>query len=181
MVKNNITVYQKVWIKAMKTLLLIRHSNSDWVADNDNDFQRPLNKQGEVVADFMGNYLFEKNIVPDAMISSAAVRALTTANILASKMKFSVDNIIIDDKLYLAEPQTFRHQVEAFDDQNDTVIVVGHNPGITNFAGYLTAEHVGNMPPCGIYAVQMNIDTWRAIGSGCATSLFFEIPRSIKV
>ena len=70
----------------IKKLYIIRHAKSDWSDDTLKDFDRPLNKRGLKNAPFMGSLLKNKNINPDLILSSPALRAITTAEIIANRV-----------------------------------------------------------------------------------------------
>ena len=161
----------------MKTLFLLRHAKADWHNSNQNDFERMLNDVGKRSAIFVGDKLKNLDVKVDKIISSSAVRAITTARFIAPKLHYPEADIIEDEKLYLVDPLGLRSYVEKLDDANDNVMIVAHNPGITAFASYITGEHLGSMPTCSVYAVTFNIDTWRAIGACAGTCKFYEYPK----
>ncbi|MCK5293309.1 MAG: histidine phosphatase family protein, partial [Arcobacteraceae bacterium] len=79
-----------------KKLYIIRHAKSSWKDFTLDDFDRPLNKRGRLNAPFMGKILKGKNIIPDIILSSPALRAKTTAKIIANEIGFS-KSIIYDE------------------------------------------------------------------------------------
>ena len=62
----------------MKTLLVLRHAKSSWDHTELADHDRPLNKRGMRTAPRMGRLLIERDLVPDLILCSTAVRARTT-------------------------------------------------------------------------------------------------------
>ena len=72
----------------MKKLFVIRHAKSSWKDYSLDDFDRPLNKRGFLNAPFMGDYLKGRAVVPDIILSSPALRAKTTADIIANRVKY---------------------------------------------------------------------------------------------
>ena len=85
----------------MKTLLLLRHAKSSWKDESLTDHDRPLNKRGKKTAPLMGHLLREKNLVPDLVVSSTAVRARSTAEAAAEACGYPGE-ITLTDELYLA-------------------------------------------------------------------------------
>ena len=69
----------------MKNLLLMRHAKSSFEDNQASDFERGLNKRGEKDAPRMGKLLKEKDLVPDLILCSKAVRTAKTAEIVAEK------------------------------------------------------------------------------------------------
>ena len=78
-----------------KKLYIIRHAKSSWSDMSLDDFDRPLNKRGKANAPVMGTRFKNKGVKPDIIISSPAKRAISTAKIIAKKVKY-VDEIILN-------------------------------------------------------------------------------------
>src|SRR2546427_2259563 len=119
----------------MKKLYLVRHAKSSWDNVEMNDFDRPLNERGTKDAPHMANVLKQRRVFPDRMISSPAVRALTTCKAFAKELGFDKNNIITIDKLYHASADTWLQVLQSLKehkhDKEDVALVFGHNPGIT--------------------------------------------------
>ncbi len=161
----------------MKKLLLLRHGQSDWHADYEKDFDRPLNECGKRSADFMAERLLAKNIKPDSIISSPAIRAYDTIKRIAAIISFPKENIIIEEALYQTDMVGIRQLVGCINDDVDTAMLVLHNPTITAFANYLTGDNIANIPTCGIYGIELDLDTWQAIGACIGERWFFDYPK----
>ena len=78
----------------MKKLYIIRHAKSSWKDSTLGDFERPLNKRGKLNAPLMGKRLKKKKVCPDIIISSPAIRAKRTAEIIAKKVKYNKERSI---------------------------------------------------------------------------------------
>ncbi len=63
----------------MKSILVLRHAKSSRKDPDLTDHDRPLNKRGKRDAPRMGRLLKKEHLVPDAIISSTAMRARATA------------------------------------------------------------------------------------------------------
>ena len=113
----------------MKKLYLIRHAKSSWKNLSLDDFERPLNKRGKCDAPFMGELLRAKNILPDLILASSALRAKSTAEIIAKKLKAS-KKIVFDADIYEASSSTLESIISSIDDKYNTLFLVGHNPGL---------------------------------------------------
>jgi phosphohistidine phosphatase len=87
----------------IKTLLILRHGKSSWKLPELADHDRPLNKRGKRDAPKIGNLLKEKDLVPELIISSNAVRADKTAKIVAKASKYK-GKVTLLDSLYAAGP-----------------------------------------------------------------------------
>jgi phosphohistidine phosphatase len=168
----------------MKTLYLIRHAKSSWDDTNLDDFVRPLNKRGKKDAPNMAKRLKEKRVAPDFMISSPAVRAFDTCKEFAKILDYDKDKIITDKRLYHADEDqiltVIRELKDRERDEEDVVLLFGHNPGLTEFANLLLNEYVDNIPTCGIVKTHLNIDRWNDASFGCGTLAYFDSPKSKK-
>lgn len=163
----------------MKTLLLIRHAKSSWNDPDVDDFDRPLNKRGKQNAPEMANRLRSRGIVPELLIASPAKRTRNTARLMAKEWHYDKDAILLEDELYLCYASTFLKMITRIDDDIDTVAIFAHNPGITDFANYITQEiRIDNIPTSGVFAVKANIDSWKEFDSANKHFLFFDYPKA---
>lgn len=162
----------------MKSLLLIRHAKSDWADLSLKDFDRPLNDRGKRDAPIMAHRLLDKKVKIDAFISSPAKRAKKTAELFASQYKANKKDIILFDKLYLADTEAFFDVISQTDDDYSTIAVFSHNEGITNFANQLSDVRVDDMPTCSIFAVKMKLKKWKDFREAEREFWFFDYPKS---
>ncbi len=164
----------------MKTLYLIRHAKSDWSDPLLNDFDRPLNKRGKRDAPLMGNSLAKADIFPDLILSSPAVRALMTAVEIAKQISYESDLIIYNEALYAANCDAIRDVVASIPSTCQTLFLIGHNPGLTEFAEYISGHTIENIPTCGIISVKLKEDDWNSIGKDSARFVSFDYPKKHK-
>lgn len=164
----------------MKTLYIIRHAKSSWDASNVDDVERPLNERGKSDAPRMGKRLKEKDIHPDLMVSSPAKRALSTAKKIAKILKYPKESIKTDRRLYHADEETILSVVRELKEKYNIVILLGHNPGLTDFVNTLMNGEfdIDNVPTCGVVAFQFDVDAWSAITWGKGRMLFFDYPKN---
>lgn len=162
----------------MKTLLLIRHAKSNWNNPDMDDFDRPLNKRGKQNAPEMASRLLMRGMVPELIISSPAKRTRTTAKIMAKEWKYPKQAILLEEELYLCYASTFLKVITKIDDDFEAVAIFAHNPGITDFANYLTQEiRIDNVPTTGIFAVQAETNSWKDFDRAAKKFLFFDYPK----
>ena len=162
-----------------KTLIIIRHAKSAWPEDVP-DFQRPLNKRGYDDAQLMARYLADLTSRVEAVFCSAAERAQLTLKELNKTLKLSEKCLHINEDLYLASCKQLTRFVEALPDEINTVILIGHNPGLTELCNYFTDDCLDNLPTCGIYEVAFNVDAWRACGQSMGVRKSYCVPRMLK-
>lgn len=162
----------------MKTLLIIRHAKSSWDSTDRNDFDRPLNDRGKRDAPVMARRLIKAGLTIDRFVSSPAKRARQTAEFFAEAFGKKEKEIQFIPELYHAALETFKSVVAGLDDQNDTVALFSHNPGITAFANILSSVKVDNMPTCAVFAVKSPAAHWSEFFSASPHFWFFDYPKS---
>lgn len=163
----------------MKSLLLIRHAKSSWDDLSQKDFDRPLNERGKKDAPAMAKRLRkEHNIELDAIISSPAKRAITTAKFFADEFDIKKKNIIGQSKLYEASIENFYDAVLNIDDDYETVALFSHNPGISAFSNALTNARVDDMPTCAVFALHIKTNSWKDFRDAEKEFWFFDYPKN---
>jgi len=161
----------------MKTLFLMRHAKSAWDDASIADFDRPLNDRGMRTAPFMGKFMREKGFEPSMIISSPAVRAKCTAQLLKDAAGFSSD-LKFDERIYEANPQTLLQVVSEIDNSRGAAMLVGHNPGIEGFIRFLTGD-LEPMPTAALAVIDLNIDKWNEVVDGCGKLKCIFRPRDL--
>jgi phosphohistidine phosphatase len=161
----------------MKTLYIVRHAKSSWDDPDLDDFDRPLNERGEKDAPHMGKRLRDKSVNPDVIYSSPAVRAITTATFIAKALDYPVKEIKTDRRLYHADLDVLMEIVHRSDDNHDSIMIAGHNPGLTEFVNNLMEDKISNLPTASVMAIEFDVDTWRGVAWSKGHRLFFEIPK----
>lgn len=161
----------------MKYLFLNRHAKSDWGNRQMNDFDRPLNSRGMEDAPMMGKRLSERANEIDLIVSSPAKRAITTAKLMAKELGYSVENIQEEPKIYEAQVRELLKIVNSLDNDYNSVIMYGHNPGFTDLADYLTGAGVLNIPTCGICKISFDFDDWAEASAHTGKLEYFDFPK----
>lgn len=142
----------------MKTLLLMRHAKSSWENDRLADYDRPLNDRGRHDAPRMGKLLREQDLVPDLIITSSARRAAKTAEIVAEAARFDGE-LRSSESLYLAEPGHYVTLARQTPAAIETLMLVGHNPGIEDLLEWLTGV-AERMPTAAVACIRLPILDW---------------------
>lgn len=161
----------------MKKLFLIRHAKSDQKSGVE-DFDRPLNERGKRDAPKMSQRLKERVHTIDAIVSSPANRALSTANYFADTFNIKEHEIILKKELYLPEPLIFFKVISNISDTYTSVAIFSHNNGITEFANALGVARIDHMPTCSIFAISADSDSWKEFARAEKQLLFFDYPKS---
>lgn len=163
----------------MKNLILIRHAKSSWKNHALADYDRPLNKRGKRDAPLMGEHLKQQAIKPDLILSSPARRAIKTANIISRKLGFPINKIIDREEIYGAGHVTLITIIQQIENRYETVILIGHNPAITQLTLFLTHHPIENIPTCGVVSVSFEILNWEEVSEGIGIVDFYEYPKKI--
>jgi phosphohistidine phosphatase len=161
----------------MKRLTLIRHAKSSWKNSGLADVDRPLNSRGKRDAPRMGAYLARQGIQPDIILASPARRARKTAKLLAGEIPGAAGRILADPALYEAGAAVILERVRALDESWQHVMLIGHNPGLTDFANLLTAIGIDNLPTCAVLVADLDIDFWCETSPGCGRAALYVVPK----
>jgi len=144
---------------AMKTLYLNRHAKSSWKDSSLRDFDRPLNKRGRINADFL-SVKFAQNHGVDKILSSPAVRALTTAITFAKALGIEEDEVSQNKDIYGASIEEMMAIINGIEDENDTVMLFGHNPTFELLAAELDHNFNQAMVTCARVKIEFDFDSW---------------------
>lgn len=165
---------------AMKTLTLLRHAKSSWNTSGLADHERPLNARGERDAPEMARRIHAAAIRPSLILSSPAVRAWTTAKIVAAEIAYPLEFLQRDENLYGAGLDTLIDIVDAQENGFNNILIVGHNPGLSYFANYLCPDLTANLPTCGVVSVSIESDTWDLRNANPVTLDLYDYPKRAR-
>ena len=164
----------------MKTLFLLRHAKSSWEQPALTDLERPLNKRGLKDAPRMGQWLKNNIHKPDLTFCSPSVRTLSTLKLLGRPLGLPDNSYQQAQALYHASPEVLMQFVKGCPDEAKSLLLVGHNPGLTEFANQLCPEqHITNIPTCGIFAVRLLCKSWRQARPTNSSFFFFQYPKNL--
>ncbi len=161
----------------MKTLTILRHAKSSWKDSSLSDHDRPLNKRGEGDAPVMGARIQQAGIRPSLILCSPAVRAWTTAKLIAQEISYPNEFLQRDERLYLADMQRIIDLLCEQDLGFNSIMIVGHNPGFTDFANYLVPGLTNNIPTCGVVSVIIDTDDWNLKADKNAELVTYDYPK----
>ena len=145
----------------MKTVLLLRHAKSSWSNPGLADINRPLNKRGKRDAPRMGALLDEEDLIPDLIITSSAVRAKQTAEYLAECLGYQ-GKIKTSDALYMGEPQDYAAALKEVKEKIESVLIVGHNPGLEAYLQIIDGE-IESMPTGSLGYLMLAVEDWESV------------------
>jgi phosphohistidine phosphatase len=146
-----------------KRLTLVRHANAEPDADV-RDFERPLSRKGRNEAEEMARRFLDREMIPDLILTSAAVRTRETADIFARVLGVPPRLLQAEDSLYLADGDQILATIRAFGPRVSHLLVIGHNPGISAAAISLAPEAVTtDLPTCGTLTMHVSCALWGLI------------------
>lgn len=175
----------------MKYLTIVRHAKSSWAQPGLADHDRPLNDRGQraapAVATFMHRTYFGGSDaspllpLPDRLVSSTALRALGTAQIMRDTLKMPVDGLLLESQLYLAGSDQILEVMRSFEENWHHVIMFGHNPGMHEFAERILARaHIPKMPTCTAVIMAFPHEFWGLADWNEAQLIGYITPKSLE-
>jgi len=144
----------------MKTLYLVRHAKSSWADNYHEDSQRPLIKEGIKRTNKVISYLLTKNVRPDIIISSHAIRAYETSRLIADGLSVPVSHIKVDDNLYYYDEERLYNSIFGFSDEAQSIMIVGHNPTMTQMANRFLETKMDFLPTSTVVCIEFNTKSW---------------------
>jgi len=161
----------------MKTVYFIRHAKSSWKDPSLDDFDRPLNKRGYRDAPFMAKLLRGQVSNLDAIVSSPANRAFTTATYFAEAFALPKSEIVTRKAIYEAYPEEVLEVIQAFPKEWKTALLFGHNPAFNSLANLFSEDPIVNVPTCGIFRVDAVVDQWADFTQNAGRLVEFYYPK----
>ncbi|MEN8929114.1 MAG: histidine phosphatase family protein [Flavobacteriales bacterium] len=161
----------------MKHLYLVRHAKSDWANPGLPDFERPLNERGNRDKKLMGKRLAEKSVLPNAFISSSSKRTTQTSVALAKKIGFPTREIQFYEEIYHASPFVMLSFINKTENKNNSLMLVGHNPGISMLCDYL-CNYAIDFPTLGMAKISFEVDDWMEVSAQTGTLDWFDYPKN---
>ncbi len=163
----------------MKTLLLMRHAKSSWKHNDLKDHERPLNKRGKKDAPMMGKFIREKELLPQRILCSSAVRARATAEALMEACHYKGE-IEYLDSFYLAEPQVYLEELKKLPNELERVMIIAHNPSLEGLLQILS-HRVESLTTAAIAYLVLPIDAWQEITEDSEGELIqLWLPRELR-
>ena len=169
----------------MKTLYLLRHAKSDWGDSSLRDFDRPLNERGWKAAKAVGREMRERDLTPDLVLVSPAVR--TKETLARAEEGFGAKFMAIEERqIYMAETETLVELVRGAPSHADRLMIVGHNPGMHELVIVLAAgpqelrdEVAHKFPTAALSEISFDVDAWADVKPGTGVLRSFVKPRDL--
>ncbi|MBY8976995.1 histidine phosphatase family protein [Rhodobacteraceae bacterium NNCM2] len=171
----------------MKKVILLRHAKSSWSDPDLADHDRPLNPRGKASAPVIAQWLAHRKHLPDTILCSSAKRTKQTIKRMRSVLP-ELPDAKIEEKLYHASPDTMRERLNKLPKSCDTVLLVGHQPGIGALTRKLAEKKVRprcarafeHFPTAAAAVLEFDIKDWSELKYHEASFVDFAVPRELS-
>jgi len=154
----------------LKHIYLVRHAKAGWDSLG-GDYERTLTTKGKVQAYCLATAMLQDNLIPDLVYSSSAARALETSEIICEQLQLEPAVLTVQQSLYLADNKNLLATLQQLDEYCNSVMLVGHNPGLETLVSYLTVKAPSNrfnietiMYPATLMALAFN-GRWQSLNA----------------
>lgn len=162
----------------MKQLSLLRHGHAEWNDASMADFDRPLTRRGLSEAADAGKRLASREPLPELLFTSSANRAASTAAAVGRECGLGDRFIKSMESLYLAHPEELLAAVATCGPKIGHLVVVGHNPGLSDFARRLAPNvEFEEFATAAICTLEFDVEDWASVGFGTALRASYDAPR----
>ena len=161
----------------MKKLVVLRHSKSSWKDHSLLDYERPLNKRGNTDGKKMSKFIRKFISSVDLLISSSSERTRLTSQYFQNEIEFK--NSFFTKKLYHASSKEIIKNLSGIDSKVKSVLLVGHNPGLTEFINKTSEINIFNLPTTGIVIINYPIKSWSELDIKIGSVELIKFPKEI--
>ncbi len=164
----------------MKTLYIARHAKSSWDDFSISDHDRPLLPKGIKRTELVAKKLKSINEIPGLIISSTAKRAKETAFIFAKEFGIPVKEVVLTRNLYLASADNIIEELYGIDNNINSVMIVAHNPGLTDLVNDFSKDYIDNLPTSGVAKVVFKTNSWEKTDTSKFNLEFILTPKMLE-
>jgi phosphohistidine phosphatase len=174
-------------VTEMRKLFLLRHAKSSWDDPAAEDFDRPLNGRGRKDAKSMGKYMAAQGFRPGIALVSGAARTRATWELIEPHLEGVP--VAIEAELYEAAKSRLLTRLRHMDDHMESVLLIGHNPGIGRLAEVLVEHHgrpallaclADKFPTGALAVIHLDIGHWGELEAGRGTLASFVRPKDLE-
>jgi phosphohistidine phosphatase len=162
----------------MRTLYLLRHAKSSWKDESVTDFERPLAGRGRKACVVIARLIQAKEIQLDLILSSTAVRARETIELIRQYAKLRGE-LRFDERIYEATENRLLEIVSEIESDRKSVLIVGHNPGLEDLLELLTGEKQ-TLPTASLAKIKLKISKWSENYENEARLDWIERPKELE-
>jgi phosphohistidine phosphatase len=164
----------------MRLLTVVRHAKSSWDDADLSDFERPLNERGRRDAPAMAMWTRQAIGVPDRIVTSPALRAISTARLFADVLGIDNEQLLIHSQIYEASLSTLLRLIRGFEDTAPHVMLFGHNPGLTELCRALADCPFDSLPTGAVVHLELSGKYWENVEEGSGELLRYQFPRLLR-
>jgi phosphohistidine phosphatase len=162
----------------MRSLYLLRHAKSSWKDESLADLDRPLTTRGKRACDLIAKFILTNEIDFDLAISSTAVRARDTIDLVKLRAKLRVE-VRYDERIYEATADRLLEVASELENERNKVLLVGHNPGFQELFHLLTGE-THPFPTAAFAKINLKISRWSQSFGGKASLEWLVTPKELE-
>ena len=163
----------------MKTIYIVRHAKSSWDNYDLSDHERTLMPVGIKKTKKIIGFFNRENVSVDLIVSSSAVRAFETARLIADAIGYNSDLIFKKKALYHAYVDDIYTELFSLDNSVNSVMIVAHNPTLTDFVNEFVKPKIMNLPTTGVVSVSIDTDSWENMVNAKFKVNFVVFPRML--
>ncbi len=164
---------------SMKTLLVMRHAKSDWGVAYGDDHERPLARRGVKAARRMGQFIADEGVAPELVISSTAVRALTTAELAAEAGDWGCPIVTTED-FYASDARSVLESVGETEAGVERLLIAGHEPTSSALVTWLIGGGRVRMPTAAVACLDLPHGGWADLAPGSCELRWLMTPKMLK-
>lgn len=161
-----------------KQLFIVRHGKSSRDYGNISDIDRPLKERGVTDGYVMAERLLSKQLIPQKIMSSPAIRALHSLTIFARVFEYPYQNIEINEAIYFADKNKMLSLIKHTPNHIESLMLFGHNPTFTDLSNHFLNKKIENIPTTGLVWLKFETKEWTKIDNNNLVENFFDYPKS---
>jgi len=166
-------------MKKVKTIYIVRHAKSSWDNFELSDHDRLLMPVGLNKTKKIIEFLKSNSVNPEIIISSTAVRAYETAKLIADGIGYDIGRIARSKELYHADVEEIYSELFSVDNSINSVMLVGHNPALTDFVNDFVKPRIDNFPTSGVFCAEFTANKWEKVSNAKFKVNFMVFPRML--
>lgn len=163
----------------MKRFFFVRHAKSSWEDASLPDYKRILLNEGIERTKKVIGFLRNKEVHPEVILCSHAVRAQKTAELLAEGLHIDLNKISVHPEIYETNIPNILSLIYSLPENCCDVMIVGHNPTITELASYFSDKRLMDFSTSAVYGVEIDTDEWTEIHTAKRNTLFYINPKML--
>ena len=126
----------------------------------------------------MGRFLSDADTTPEQVLSSTAVRALTTAELASDAGNWACE-IVTSGNLYASDAETVLGEIHGADDRVERLLIAGHEPTWSTLVSWLIGGGRVRMPTAAVACLDLPHGDWVDLAPSTCVLRWFVIPKAL--